>query len=239
MNNRVVCVMQHVLAEGLGHIEDCLRAEKLTVEVCKIFDGQSVPKGMEGFQALVVLGGPMSVNERENLPYLADEMKLMEQAMKERKPVLGICLGSQMLASVLGGGVKKAPGKEIGWHAVRLNDASVNDGLWAGVPRSFQAFHWHGEVFDLPVGAIPLASSEMTGVQAFRYGKNAYGILFHLEVTLGMIEGMLGQFPEELKEAGKTAEEVLGGAKTNLPGLHHIGATVLERWAALVRKVNS
>ncbi len=96
MTNRLISVLQHVPAEGLGRLEECLRAEKLGVELCRVFEGQGVPKEMGAFHGLVVLGGPMSVNDREKFPFLGEEMRLIEQALKQGKPVLGICLGSQM-----------------------------------------------------------------------------------------------------------------------------------------------
>ena len=145
--------------------------------------------------------------------------------MKLNKPVLGVCLGSQLLASVLGAPVKSSGRQEIGWHVVTTEP----DPLWAGVPGSFQALHWHGDIFDLPRGATRLASSAMTEQQAFRLGKSL-GLLFHLEVTESAIEGMAQEFPGDLAKVGLTHTQLVDQSREHLPALRGIGAKVFGRW---------
>jgi GMP synthase (glutamine-hydrolysing) len=123
---------------------------------------------------LIVMGGPMGVYEEARFPFLRRERNLIERALADRVPVLGICLGSQLLASALGAPVRKGLRKEIGWHPVYLEDAAGDDPLFRETPVEFDAFHWHGDVFDLPTGAVRLAHSSLTEYQAFRYGENAY-----------------------------------------------------------------
>ncbi len=176
----------------------------------------------------------MGVYEQERYPFLRAEMRLLEEALRRDKPVLGVCLGSQLLAAVLGAHVGPGPGLEVGWHPVTLAEAAAEDRLFAGFPPSLVAFHWHGDVFELPDGATWLARSARTPYQAFRFGSRAYGILFHLEVDGAMVQAMVRRFPEDLERAGVDPESVISGAKTYLPALRACGALVFGRWAELL-----
>ena len=192
-----------------------------------------MPVGMGGFAGLLVMGGPMAVYELDRHPYLRDEIKLIEAALAEGKPVLGVCLGSQLLAASLGARVY--PGrKEIGWCRVTLGDSAEGDPLWSGVERAFTAFHWHGDVFDLPGGATLLASSATTTHQAFRHGRSAYGILFHMEVTEEMVRGMVRAFGGDLSDARADGEAILSAVSAAAPAMHRIARGVFDRWAGLV-----
>lgn len=235
MDNRPVCVIQHVACETLGRIAEALKAEGLGAEVIRTQEQNPIPAGMDNYKGLIVMGGPMGVYEQERYGFLGEEMRLMQLAVKQNKPVLGICLGSQLLAAALGATVSKSGFKEIGWHPVRLNDSALHDPLWNGVPRSFQALHWHGDIFTLPEGAVPLANSDLTDCQAFRYGPSAYGFLFHMEVTPEVLQGMVSTFSDELKQAQINPEQIIEPAKTHLANLHYIGSSVFQRWARLVR----
>jgi GMP synthase (glutamine-hydrolysing) len=190
---------------------------------------------MAGKAGLIVMGGPMGVYEQAKYPHLRDEMDLIESALKLGRPVLGVCLGSQLLAAVLGAKVKKGERKELGWHAVTLTEFAAQHSIFAGVAPEFWPFHWHGDVFSLPKKAVGLASSRQTSCQAFRYAKNAYGILFHLEVTRGQISQMLSDFAEELREAGGVAAEITAQIPRHLPDLAKIAGDVFGRWAKEVR----
>jgi GMP synthase (glutamine-hydrolysing) len=154
--------------------------------------------------------------------------------LKRGKPILGVCLGSQLLAAALGANVYPGRRKETGWNRVTLADFAVLDPLFADVPKSFTAFHWHGDIFDLPRGAALLASSALTAHQVFRYGKNAYGLLFHMEVTLPQINTMVATFADELQAAGPNSSAIKLNAHTHLPQLQKIGGEVFRRWVALL-----
>jgi GMP synthase (glutamine-hydrolysing) len=196
-------------------------------------EGASIPTQWGEACGLIVMGGPMSVYDSGRLPHLIYEMRLIAAALAADRPVLGICLGSQLLAHVLGSKVYAAPSKEIGWHRVRLTESGRRDPLWSGAPDEFQGFHWHGDVFDLPHGCECLASSALTACQAFRSGVSAYGILFHPEVTESLIGGMAASFPDELAEVGVTPEQLCHGAKEHLPGLSSFGERFFGGWARL------
>ena len=229
-----VWVIQHIHCETLGTIADVLKAEGISVECIRTFEGQPVPKEMSEAAGLVVMGGPMGVYEQDRYPFLRQELRLIEQALQEEKPVLGVCLGSQLLATALGAKVTKGEEKEIGWHPVTLTASALADPLWTGVEPSFMAYHWHGDVFELPRDALSLVSSSLTACQAFRYGRKAYGFLFHMEVTERIINDMVKAFTDELQEAGIDGREIILKARDYLPRLHRIGRRVFRRWATLL-----
>lgn len=228
-----VLVVQHTAPETLGTIVDPLEPKGVSFEYIRVFQDEPVPKALDGALGLIVMGGPMGVRDQGKFPYLRDEMRLIEQALKENKPVLGVCLGSQLLAGILGGRVTAAK-KEIGWQTVRLSPHAQQDPLWAGIPASFMAFHWHGDVFELPSGAISLASSDATQHQAFRHGTKAYGMLFHLEMTENMIREMIRTFSEELLEQNLDSGWMIQKGIEYLPVMEKIGGTVFGRWADLL-----
>jgi len=148
--------------------------------------------------------------------------------------VLGICLGSQLLAATLGADVRKGPKKEIGWHRVSMEPAAAADSLFRSVPPSFEAFHWHGDIFDLPSGAVHIARSSLTECQAFRYGERVYGILFHIEVTPVTVAGMIEAFAGELGEEGIDGSRLARESEAKIRALGKIGATVFNRFAGLL-----
>ena len=220
----MVLVVQHEPGEGAGTLAAHLGRE---VRLVRTFAGEPVPRSMEGARGLVVLGGGMGAYEQDRLPHLRDEIALLRAAVAGEKPVLGICLGSQLLAAALGGTVAPAGRQEIGWYRVKLAD--VSDPLFDGAPRDFVAFHWHGDSFTLPDGAVPLASSTLTPLQAFRHGGRAWGVQFHLETDAEVLQAMVAT--GGLADDG---EFILAAAARELPRLRAIADGVFARWAALL-----
>jgi GMP synthase (glutamine-hydrolysing) len=231
-----VLALQHVAGETAGLLQEVLEGEGLQIATTRIFEGQAVPDDPDEAAGLVILGGPMGVYELDRYPHLADEIRLIERAVRRRVPVLGICLGSQLLAAALGAGVSRARAREIGWHEVALRDEAAKDRLWRGIESPFTAFHWHGDVFGLPRGAVSLARSAATEHQAFRHGERAYGLLFHLETTPAIVEAMVADGREDLRQEAIDPRSILEGVRTRLPAVQAIGRTVLGRWAELVRE---
>lgn len=229
-----VLVLQHAASENLGTIEKALRAEKLEFDYVRSFEGQPIPKALDSYSALIVMGGPMGVYETARYPFLTSEMNLIDRFLKARRPILGVCLGSQLLATCLGAKVKKGDTKEIGWCPVRLTAEAQRDTVWRGQPGHFTAFHWHGDVFDLPAGSVSLASSRITPVQAFRYDTHAYGLLFHLEITIGHLRKMLDEFVAEIQQEELSARAIIRDAKSFLPSLQTIGSSVFTHWAGYI-----
>lgn len=225
-----VCALLHAEPETPGSIAESLARRGIDVETVRGYAGEPVPAAMNGRDALLVMGGPMGVYEQDRYPFLSQEIGLIRDALEAGKPVLGVCLGSQLLAAALGAKVRPAR-KEIGWFPVTLSDDATGDPLWKGVDRSIVVFHWHGDAFELPPGAVPLASSELTPYQAFRHGRNAYGLLFHMEMDEGMVRAMVKTFGEELRGAGADGDQILTRTPSAVREMSRIGGVVFDRWA--------
>lgn len=176
-----VIVLRHEQFEGLGNFEDSLRARSVPYFFHDL-GAQLLPTAHD---ALIIMGGPMSANDP--LPGLADELKIIERALEAGIPILGVCLGSQLIAKALGARVYRNPQLEIGWEPVHFTAAGQADPLFGGMESPTTFFHWHGETFDLPDGAKWLAWSDKCRHQAFRYRENVYGLQFHPEITSEMI----------------------------------------------------
>jgi len=229
-----VLVLQHAEPEGPAAIGDALKRRGVGMQIIRVDQGAALPRSMEHVAGLIVMGGPMSVYEADRYAHLRAELRMIERAMDAGLPILGVCLGSQLLAEALGGKVVPSGRKEIGWHEVQLQSDARQDTLWRGVEDRFMGFHWHGDIFDLPRGATPLASSVLTPLQAFRFGPNAYGLLFHLEVHEPQIRGFVRAFADELAAAKIAAGPILEGMSAHLAPLELLGARVFDRWAALI-----
>jgi GMP synthase (glutamine-hydrolysing) len=224
-----IIVLQHADCEGPGTIGDAARAANVNIRTLRGDLGQPIPSDPGMAAGLVVMGGPMGVYEHERYPFLNRELRLIEKAIRGGLPVLGICLGSQLMASALGSKVYKGSRKEIGWYPVFLEPEAEADPLFRAAGEQFDAFHWHGDVFDLPKGAVRLARSALTPCQAFRFN-NACGILFHMEVTRLSICGMVEAFPEELAEAGASPTTILQDSEARLSRLQSIGEGAFREW---------
>lgn len=184
-------VFQHVPHEILGTLNPLLKRAGFRIRYVNFGRHPDAQPSLEGYHGLVVLGGPMSVNQVERCPHLATEMRLIEQAIENDLPVLGICLGAQLIAKTLGARVYESKEKEIGWYDVAPTETARSDPVVAHFREREKIFQWHGDTFDIPLGAAHLASSPLCANQAFRYGANVYALQFHLEVDEPMIERWL------------------------------------------------
>jgi GMP synthase (glutamine-hydrolysing) len=184
-------VLQHVAHELLGTLNPLLKSAGFRLRYVNFARHPEAEPSLDSYHGLVVLGGPMSVNDTDRLPHLITEMKLIEAAMRRNLPVLGICLGAQLIAKTLGAAVYPNKEKEIGWYDVSPTDEAGNDPLLAKFQRPEKIFQWHGDTFDIPKSTIHLAFSSLCDNQAFRYGANVYGLQFHLEVDEPMIHRWL------------------------------------------------
>ncbi len=226
--------IQHVAVEPPNAIAAAMEAEGLALDVVRVDRGEPVPRDAGGLAALVVMGGPMGVYETGSFPHLADEMRLIESALRSDVPVLGVCLGSQLLAHVLGARVAPAGFQEIGWHPVMLEPAARADPVLGACGPELVVLHWHGDAYDLPRDAVHLARSARTAVQAFRYGRSL-GLLFHAEVDLEQVERMSRAFRDELVRAGVSAEELDEGSRRHGSALREIGLVLFRRFATASR----
>ncbi len=192
-------VFKHVAHEVLGTLNPLLREQGFRIRYVNFEREPDAQPTLDKYQGLVVFGGWMGVYEADRYPHIKVECQLIEAALKRDIPVLGICLGSQILAHVLGAHVRKHEEKEVGWHDVELTAEGRGDPLLAHFGARERVFQMHGDTFDIPKGAVHLARSEICAGQAFRYGDKAYGLQFHLEVDQKMIDRFL-RVPENRAE---------------------------------------
>jgi GMP synthase (glutamine-hydrolysing) len=230
----VVRVLQHIEPEGPGLIADALGTREVDIVVTRPDLGQPVPAALNGEVGLLVMGGPMGVYEADRYPYLVQEQRLIESALHAGTPVLGICLGSQLLAATLGARVAAGRQKEIGWFDVTRTEASSSDPLLGRAPRTFRALHWHGDVFDLPKDAVSLARSQLTEHQAFRWGEHAHGVLFHLGAGHAQVVAMAREFADELRGAGVDGDALVAETPAQVRDAAPVANAVFGAWAERV-----
>lgn len=227
-------ILRHVDVEGPGRIASALAEAGISSEVVATGRGEALPDDLTPFSALVVMGGPMGVYEEDTHPFLREERRLIREALAKEIPTLGVCLGSQLLAAALGAEVRPSGGWELGFHDVRLREGAARDPLFREVPATFAPLHWHGDVFDLPEGAISLASSQQTEHQAFRYGDFAWGLLFHLEATAEHVRAMANAFPHDVHRANLEPSRLLAMAEASEAALDAIASHVFGAFAARI-----
>jgi GMP synthase-like glutamine amidotransferase len=174
--------IQHVAFETPGEIANWARSAGHGVTGTRVFTGEPIPPP-EAYDWLVVLGGPMSARDETRYPWLTSEKRAIAAAIDRGKTVVGVCLGAQLMAGVLGGAVRPGGHEEIGWFTVAVTDDGAAHPLTRRLPDRFTALHWHGDTFDLPAGAVHLARSEAFENQMFVHGDRVVGIQFHLEMT--------------------------------------------------------
>lgn len=193
--------LQHVPFEGLGSIDDWCRERRIPVTRTRLFTGETLP-ATDNYDMLVIMGGPMSVNDEIQYPWLTEEKRHIAAAVDAGKRVLGICLGAQLIAAAAGAAVTPNPQKEIGWFPVVRTDTKPSLVHPAELlPPEVLAFHWHGETFDLPDGAAHLARSRACEHQAFAMGSRVIGLQFHLETTRDSAMALIDNCPEDLTDA--------------------------------------
>jgi GMP synthase (glutamine-hydrolysing) len=184
---RKIMVFQHVGHEPLGTLDPLLKAAGFRIRYVNFGRHPETVPSLDGYNGLIVLGGPMGVYEAKQYPHLYVEMKLIEEALKRNIPVLGICLGAQLIAATLGAQVCKAQQWEFGWHDLEMTTEGNHDPFFGAFKTTEKVFQIHQDTFDMPSGAKHLARSALCSSQAFRFSDNVYGLQFHLEVDHAMI----------------------------------------------------
>lgn len=192
-----VHVLQHVVFEGLGSIEEWLAERQAEISWTRFFAGESTPQE-PAIDLLIILGGPMGVHDEESCPWLADEKVFVRRCIGGGIAVLGICLGAQIIANVLGGRVYANPAREIGWFPVEFHAGAADCRYFKGFPEQAEVFHWHGDTFDLPPGAVHLASSAACRNQAFFFRERVIGLQFHLETTASSAHRLIAMCGDEI-----------------------------------------
>jgi GMP synthase-like glutamine amidotransferase len=192
--------LQHVPFEDMAMIESWAREKGYDVSRTLLFEGETPPE-VENFDWLVIMGGPMNIYEDEKYPWLKEEKRFIKKTIEDGKMVLGICLGAQLIADVLGGKVRKNKEREIGWHPVSLTPEGSKSEIFGVLPEKFVALQWHGDTFEIPHGAAWMATSDACKNQAFQLGK-AIGLQFHLEASMDSIEDLIKNCSDELAGGG-------------------------------------
>ena len=226
---RVRC-LQHVPFEGPAAIADWAGRAGHSLEITRLYAGEALPS-TDSFERLVVMGGPMGVFDEAEHDWLTREKAFLRESLNGGKSVVGICLGAQLLADVLGGGVHQAPHKEIGWYPVTLTEAVAGRGLFGVSSPRFEAFHWHGDTFDIPAGARRLAESEACANQAFLYDERVLGLQFHLESTPESIRAIIDNCGDEIVPGPyiQSADQMLARRREALAAMNRLLCSVLDR----------
>lgn len=222
-----LCIEQ-VPFETAAALADWAKARGHTVETIAAYAGKPYPP-IARFDGVFIMGGPMNVYQHRDFPWLVAEKTFIQQCLADQKYLVGACLGAQLLADALGGKVFQNPYREIGWHKVWLTPAGQALGLDRILPKCFLAFHWHGDTFTLPEGAVHLAENQACKNQAFLYGQKVLGLQCHLEYTQQSIEELMRHCPEELNIPGtyvQSAEQIRAGYP-------HLAQTQQWLWALM------
>lgn len=234
-----VLVFRHVAREPLGTIDGVFRRAGVAFQYVDLYQNPPREFHPELLAGLVVLGGPMNVDEQDRFPFLATEIDWIRQAIAAQIPVLGICLGSQLIAAALGAPVRHNPTKEIGWYEVETTPAAASDPLLRHFAARETIFQWHGDTFDLPAGAEQLARSAICEQQAFRYGRQTWALQFHLEVTPEIIDCWIDD-PDGCAELSKLdyidPAQVRREVPRRLPPMQRLADQVFGEFAALCQQ---
>jgi len=223
-----VLIIKNIESEGPGTIEEFLKVKGIDHNLLEIYDCRAETPDVRRYSHLVVMGGPMAVYEMAEHPFLTHEETIIRAFIVARKPILGICLGAQMIAHTLGARVYAGGTQEIGWYTVDITDEGMRDPVFSTLSidgsGTAQVFQWHGDTFDLPEKAVRLAGSDIYENQAFRFRDNVYALQFHIEVTPEMIR----EWFED--EEGVDLQEVLGQTEEIYTEYHNRAIRFYERF---------
>jgi GMP synthase-like glutamine amidotransferase len=232
-----VLVLQHIACEPPGVYEDVLNERGATIQRVELDEGEPLPD-WRAFDAIIAMGGPMGALDEIDHPWLADEKRLIGDAVRSGLPFWGVCLGVQLLAASLGARVYPGSAPEVGLLPVTLTDEALADPVFAGMPRELLSLQWHGDTFDLPDGSALLAGSPAYPNQAFRFGSAAYGVQFHLEVSPALAREWadVPAYAESLERVlGPGAlDRLLAELEARSDGVLSDGRRLFERWLGAV-----
>jgi GMP synthase-like glutamine amidotransferase len=233
---KTLYVLQHHECEPLGIWAEELNRWHVRSQSIPVWKNAELP-APESTLAAIILGGPMNVNETDRYPFIQAELNYLKRLLEAGIPVIGVCLGAQLLAAALGARVAPGPRPEIGYSAVTLTPAGAESTLFRGFPMELPVFQWHGQGFELPPKADLLASSPDYPQQAFRYG-NAWGFQFHLEVTPAMVESWCREYSQELTQAGVNPLKVNEQAALRGQMISLYGRQVIRRFWDSVTEID-
>jgi GMP synthase-like glutamine amidotransferase len=231
-----VLVVQHAEIESVAALEPVLREQGCELAVVRPDLGDAVPADLTDHTGLIVMGGMMSATTDDGFASRLAEIALLRDALDTAAPVIGICLGAQLLAAAAGGAVYAGREPEIGWKPVTFTDAAATDPLLAGVASPLTVLHWHGDTFDLPPGATHLASSAQYPNQAFRVGERAWGLQFHVEVDEAQVECFIAESGGEVPGAPGGADAIRRDARAAAPRLVGVQQQIATQFARLAQE---
>jgi GMP synthase-like glutamine amidotransferase len=229
---RPLTIFRHIACEGPAYLAEVLDRHAVPWRLVRIDENEPVPDTLDDCSGLVFMGGPMSVNDP--LPWIEQELALIRMAQAGNMPVLGHCLGGQLICKALGGTIRANPVKEIGWHTVRKCNTPAAAQWLAGVPDEATLFHWHGETFSIPDGAEILLESEHCAHQAFAIG-NTLAMQCHVEMLPPMVSEWAALYAHELQETGTTvqsAEQMTADLPARISAARQVADTLYQRWLA-------
>jgi GMP synthase-like glutamine amidotransferase len=226
-----VVIFRHAPSEGPGYFASTLERKAIPWTLVALDEGRPVPRGARPYSGLVLMGGPMSAND--DLPWIAPVLALIADAVRQDVPVLGHCLGGQLMARAFGGTVRVAPGKEIGWGEVRVAENAVAR-EWLGPVQAFEAFHWHGEAFSIPPGGTRVLENAHCANQAFALGRH-FAMQCHVEMTEDMVRDWLrggaGEIAASRGSPGVQAPaEIERDLERRVAALHAVADRIYDRW---------
>jgi len=230
-----VRIFRHVACEPPGHLGTCLEVHGCPYEVVCLDEGIAVPRDLDAVAALVFMGGPGNVNEPTG--WMQQELELIRQARAHGLPLLGICLGAQLICKALGGSVRPAATLEVGWHPVEQVPDTAAPEWFAGLPVRFEVFQWHAHTFSIPPGAVPLLRGRCADQQAFALD-NILAMQFHLEITPAAIQGLTQRFRSDIEHVSdcvQGAADIIADLAARTSRLHAIADVVFGRWARPLR----
>ncbi len=228
---KVVQIIQNNPHEGPGLLAEIAEARGWEIDLIQAWDGAPVPRQPAAAASLVViLGGQQAVYERENFPYLEDEIKLAARCMEMRLPLVGICLGAQLIAAALGAPVTAGCQREIGWLPVQFQNHAELRPIVGELPTEVGTFHFHGDLIQLPAGATRLASTQLTTCQAFIYRHSTMAFQYHPEVDAELAAVMLQQNRAYVTEAGVSIDEQLAASRQHVSTNRRLHGTMIGHW---------
>ncbi|MEZ5071401.1 MAG: type 1 glutamine amidotransferase [Bacteroidales bacterium] len=233
MKPQIQC-FQHVSYESPGAIRDWAGARDIPFHIRKLYEGDPLPDSGET-DFLILMGGPMNVYDYHIHPWLQEEQTWVRDYLETGKPCLGICLGAQILAAALGAEVRPGPHREIGWHTLNFLPSLGDFRIWSTLPSARNVFHWHGDTFDIPDGAIRIAESRAYPNQGFLFDRRVLALQFHLEVSPGMVADMVAHGQDELREGPhvQSAGEILAAQGHYSQNQESLYAILDYLWAQL------
>jgi len=227
---KLILIFRHIACEGPGYLGDYLTSRDIPFHIVCVDQGEEVPEDPTAFSGFVLMGGPMSVNDPD--PWIEKELRLIRMAHQENIPVLGHCLGGQLISKALGGKIISNPVTEMGWHPVSGHENTCSQEWLKDLPEQFEVFHWHGETFSLPDGAAPLLQSKFCKNQAFVIGKSL-ALQCHVEMKINMVQEWVEFYESKLPEPSSSVqsrEQMLENLEERIQNSKAIADVLYAKW---------